>query len=299
MLVSYGFGHVVCMHLPMKTLILSIRRIFLFLLLTVLTQVGGLSYLASGLCLRWLPMAGLAAWRRRLMRLSVHAGLYLLLSVAVVPSLAARFGRVPLPVFGASSLGPRSLFTAILNRHYVRPAMRALLLDASGRMAVRHPGFRLSYFDANFPFRLGLGPFRAKGFPLLPHLSHSDGRKVDLGFVYRDVNTGVLSRHTPSSIGYGISEEPLPSERNRPRECQDHRMYSLMREVWPQAAKDDYVFDAALTREMIDGLARDARVEKVLLEPHLTTRLRLGSEKVREVQCGSVRHDDHVHVQVW
>jgi len=282
----------------MHTLISFLRRIPLFLLLTVLTQVGGLSYLVSGLGLRFIPMGGITPLRRRLLRVAVHAGFYLLVTFVVVPPLASANGRVPLPAFGRDGLGPRNFLTVLLNRRYVRPVLRDLLVERSARMAELDPGFRQNYFDANFPFRLGYGPFRNTGFPLLPHISHSDGRKVDLGFVYRDAATGQLSGNTPSAIGYGISEEPLPGERNRPRECQRYRMYSLMRDIWPQDAKADYVFDAALTREMIDGFARDQRVQKVLLEPHLTTRLRLGSGKVREVQCGSVRHDDHVHVQV-
>ena len=282
----------------MSPFFIAIRRVFLFLLLTVLTQVGGVGYLAGGLCLRWLPLTSVTVWRRRLWRLSVHAGMYVLLTLAVVPPLAARFGRVPLPVFGEASMGPRTILTAILNRHYVRPGLREVLLDASTRMAARHPGFRLTYFDANFPFRLGVGPFRDRGFPLLPHLSHSDGGKVDLGFVYRDAVTGALSRRTPSSIGYGISEEPFPGEPDRPRDCSGYPMYSLMRQCWPQGAKADHVFDAKLTRELIAGLAADRRVGRLLLEPHLEERLRLRSDKVRAAQCGSVRHDDHVHVQL-
>lgn len=44
-------------------------------------------------------------------------------------------------------------------------------------MQQTEPQIRISYLDANFPFK--------DGFPLLPHLSHDDGRKVDIAFMYR------------------------------------------------------------------------------------------------------------------
>lgn len=283
----------------MRHLLPSVGRLLLFALLTLVTQVGGLSYLLSSLGLRFIPVPGHARLRRRLSRMGVHVGVYLVLTFGVVPPLAAAFGRVPLPAFGERGLRPRTFCTVLLNRRYVRPGLREVVTDVSARLAGRHPGFRLNYFDANFPFRLALGPFRRRGgFPLYPHLSHNDGRKVDLGFVYRDAVTGALSRKTPSAIGYGISEEPLPGEYDRPSECRGHWMYSFLRDVWPQGAKADYYFDPAITRELVQAFADDSRIAKVLLEPHLKTRLRLRSGRISGVQCGSVRHDDHLHVQI-
>ena len=130
------------------------------------------------------------------------------------------------------------------------------------------------------------------------HLSCNDGRKLDIAFVYRDAATGELSDKTPSAIGYGISEEPLPGEYDRPKACRGSASYSFIHDHWPQGAKADHRFDPVITRQLISGFARDQRIEKILLEPHLTQRLSLDQGRVKPVQCGSVRHDDHVHIQI-
>ena len=52
--------------------------------------------------------------------------------------------------------------------------------------------------DGNFPF--------ITGFPLLPHLSHDDGEKVDLAFYYAD-DTGYLRGATRAPIGYFAFED--------------------------------------------------------------------------------------------
>jgi len=51
-------------------------------------------------------------------------------------------------------------------------------------------------------------------------------------------------------------------------------------------------------KSLIASFATDRRIGKILLEPHLKQRLSLGYGKISGVQCGSVRHDDHVHVQL-
>jgi hypothetical protein len=71
-----------------------------------------------------------------------------------------------------------------------------------------------------------------------------------------------------------------------------------MRNLWPQGSKKKYRFDPGLTREPIAYYGRDKQIGKILLEPHLTTSLSLGYGKISGVQCGSVRHDDHFHVQI-
>jgi hypothetical protein len=70
----------------------------------------------------------------------------------------------------------------------------------------RFPGTVVSYLDAGFPF--------INKFPFVPHLSHNDGKKLDLAFYYIDKRTWQSSNTTPSCIGYGIGEEPRPEEIN-------------------------------------------------------------------------------------
>ena len=67
--------------------------------------------------------------------------------------------------------------------------------------AQKFKSVRINYFDANHPFY--------KGYPLIPHLSHNDGKKLDLGFVYNEIDNNQISPNTPSVIGYGISSSQI------------------------------------------------------------------------------------------
>jgi len=270
--------------------------VIFFIILTILTQVGGLVWLAGCGVVR------LGFFKRssyKLQRIGFQVGWYLVFTLLIIPFFATLFGRVPMPLGFNGPLKPRTLLTVLCNRHYVRPQLRSIVSEHVQRLADAHDGLYVNYLDANFPFSLKL-PFGylRKGFPLLPHLSHNDGRKLDIAFVYRDAATGELSNKTPSAIGYGISEEPLPGEYDRPKACRGSASYSFIHDHWPQGAKAAYRFDPAITRQLISGFARDRRIEKILLEPHLTQRLSLDQGRVKPVQCGSVRHDDHVHIQI-
>lgn len=270
----------------------------LILFLTVLTQVGGLIYLGS-LCILWrVDLGRFSPLRRRLLRIGVHLGIYTLMTFLVIPPLAARFGRVPLPAFREGHLKPRTFATAWCNRNYVRPELRKIVQEVAAKVGEQHPGFELNYLDANFPFRMAIGPFRVKGFPLLPHRSHSDGKQLDIGLVYRDAGTGELSPRTPSAIGYGISEGPLPGEFDYPALCSHQRMYGFMSRIWPQGSRKNYRFDPDITRELMMHFVRDDSIVKIFFEPHLQNRLRLGSAKIGPAGCKAVRHDDHFHLRL-
>jgi hypothetical protein len=274
-----------------------IKTIFLFGILTLFTQVGGMIYLLNLAIMPGRIRTVTQPFYRAILRLSLHVLIYLAFTFLIIPPIAKTFGRVPLPALERQHLGPRTIMTAVLNRNYVRPELRNIVEDISLSMGRSYPGMRVNYLDANFPFSFrGLG--LEKGFPLLPHLSHSDGRKLDLALVYDDAATGRLSTKTPSVIGYGISEEPKPGERNRALECKGHVWYSFMRDHYPQGAKSRFTFNKGLTAELIRQFIAEPRIQRILLEPHLQTRLGLRSGKVMGVQCGSVRHDDHFHVQV-
>lgn len=65
------------------------------------------------------------------------------------------------------------------------------------------PNFNIYFLDANFPF--------FNGFPLLPHLSHNDGKKLDISLVY-ETQDGEISTKQKSVSGYGVFEGPQNEE---------------------------------------------------------------------------------------
>jgi hypothetical protein len=165
-------------------------------------------------------------------------------------------------------------------------------MESADEMNRRFPGTRVNYLDANFPF--------ANGFPMIPHLSHNDGRKLDLSFYYVDSKTGLATNGSPSSIGYGISELPRLNEVNTANQCSEKGFwqYSFLMKIVPQSGKKDFVFDSVRTKELVNIFSSKVQIEKIFIEPHLKQRLELTSNKIRFHGCRAVRHDDHVHVQV-
>lgn len=277
-------------------IIVKILKVVLILLaivlLTILTQVGGIVLIIS-LIISWQFSKNMPD---RLKRISVHAGafigVYLLFLFLIVPWAAKPFGRVPLPLFEKQYVRPANAITFLLNRNYVKPELRRIVYTVASQVNEKYPGSTLNYLDANFPF--------IDTFPLVPHLSHSDGKKLDLSFFYKDSATGQETNKVPSWIGYGICEEPKAGEINRPEDCarKGFRQYSALKEILPQGSKKDFTFDEARTRFMINAFVRERNLGKILIEPHLKTRLQLTSNKIRLHGCNAVRHDDHIHVQL-
>jgi len=168
-----------------------------------------------------------------------------------------------------------------LNRNYVTPEMAGLLQDAAGTADRAYPGTVTQVLDANFPF--------LAGFPLLPHLSHDDGRKADLAFYYADAK-GYAPGVSRSPIGYFAFEQG-------PTDCSGNWLtlrwdLGALQPLWR-----DLEFDAARTRHLLQVLAADGRVGKIFLEPHLQDRLGVRSVKLRFQGCRAARHDDHIHLQ--
>lgn len=220
------------------------RIFFLTALLTLLTQVGGLIYLVCTLTMRRL---GLFKRRRpatrSLFRGGIIAIIYLLISSLLLPPMAARGGRVPLPVFKGATVRPLTLLTPLLNRHYVDRRLSKVVQE----VAAQHPNLPIAYLDANFPFY--------DGFPLLPHLSHDDGRKLDLAFLYREPGTGEpVNYAAPAPLGYGGFEDPQTGETDRPAEClaAGHGQYDFTRYLAPSLLQRDLTFD----RERMRTLSR-------------------------------------------
>ncbi|WP_431166935.1 hypothetical protein [Tenacibaculum halocynthiae] len=267
-----------------------LTHIILIILLTAITQIGGVIYLISLIIKPYLIN------RTRLNKKIVFSGvfiiMYFLFSVLIIPPVAKSYGREALPVFSNKNLKPLNIMTCILNRHYVRPELKENIKSVAKKMNKKYPNTILSYLDANFPFY--------NGFPLLPHLSHNDGKKLDIAFFYKDKSDNELNKKTPSFMGYGVFEEPKKGEYNAPKNCKDKGFwqYSILENFVPQWKKEDMVFDSKRTKSMVQFMLQEKNTGKIFIEPHLKTRMGLQNNKIRFHGCRAVRHDDHVHLQI-
>ncbi len=229
-------------------------------------------------------------------KLFTFSVLYITCTFIIIPSLAAKYGRVPMQIEASERepLQPLTLLTVLLNRHYVQPTLKTEVTRIAQELRLAHKGLVISYLDANFPFW--------NGFPLLPHSSHNDGRKLDIAFLYKDNSSGkTIFGESPSWMGYGVCEEPRSDEANMPALCAErgYWQYSFLRKITPQVNKKAMLFDEQLTAELIRRLARSKNINKIFLEPHLKQRLGLQNiSKIRFHGCQAVRHDDHIHIQL-
>jgi hypothetical protein len=272
-----------------------LKYIFIILLaalLTILTQVGGIVYLISLLTYRFTDEWTANRLLKGAYRFLSFLIIYLLATFVLVPVIAKKSGRVPLPLTAANHLQPLNILTFLLNRNYVVPELKQAVFAVAAQMNSQFPGTTVNYLDANFPF--------GNGFPLFPHLSHNDGEKLDISFCYTNALTGKPTNESPSFIGYGVCEEPLPNEVNTPEMCSEkgYWQYSFMANIIPQGGKKDFTFDSRKTRQLVNLFVANPAVGKIFIEPHLKKRLNLSSEKIRFHGCQAVRHDDHIHVQL-
>jgi len=122
-------------------------------LLTLLTQIGGIVMLVVwGLARIVLPRT-MGAWRRAPINALLFVVLYAALSVLLVPPLAALGGRVPLPCRAQPerTFAAGSLLLCALNRHYVVPDLVVLLSELSGQIRPRFPGNDHAVPGCEFP----------------------------------------------------------------------------------------------------------------------------------------------------
>lgn len=266
--------------------------VIIFVLLTLFTQIGGLVYLLSftiyGLINRRVPNTAL----RSIVKIFSFLMLYSIATFLIVPVIAKPFNRVPLPLVQRNNLQPLSFVTCFLNRHYVRPALKQSVIEVAERMNDRFPGTVVNYLDASFPF--------GNRFPLFPHLSHNDGRKLDIAFCYAESLTGKRTNRVPSLIGYGVCEGPEGNEVNTADICAQNGywQYSLLEKIVPQSNEQEFVLDGDRTKVLVSLFVERPVIGKLFIEPHLKARLKLTSDKIRFHGCQAVRHDDHLHVQV-
>ncbi|RDK87255.1 hypothetical protein [Marinirhabdus gelatinilytica] len=260
-----------------------ILHIIIFVLLTVVTQIGGVVYVVSVLLVKRTDT------KSKLKRIGTFAGLYLLSTFLIIPNVAPIFGRVKLKE--TELLKAHSFFYKLANRNYVRPELNETLKQIAVQFEEQNSGIKLMYLDANFPF--------IDKFPLLPHLSHNDGKKIDVSLIYENPN-GQLTNKKPSVSGYGIYEPPKANEYDQNTVCKNRGnwQYDFPKYLSFGAINKQIVFSKKGTRDLVLSIVKQGEVGKVFIEPHLKDRLILTNGKVRFHGCQAVRHDDHIHFQL-
>lgn len=204
----------------------------------------------------------------------------------VKPVLVAP-GLVPLPCADSGPLRPHMHGYCLLQRHYVRAGPRAALLEAATALRARFPGTAVRFMEASWPFGTR---------PMPPHLSHGDGRQVDLALFYVDLKGRPLAA-APTKSGYRAFEPPL---KNSDRRCTGATKRPLKSDAPDPPADRKWRLDEIRTAALVRLLVADPRVRRVFIEPHLKAGLGLsGLGKVRFAGCRAARHDDHIHVDFF
>lgn len=268
-------------------------QLLIFGLLTLLTQTGGVVWLLNLPLFHVIKSRKTSKWQGFFIKTASFSVLYLFVNIFLVPPLAKwESGRVPLPVFGHPNLKPHQVFYfCVLNHHYVRPEVKATCEQIADNMASKFPGTKVYYLDANFPF--------FNGYPLHPHFTHRNGTTVDLALHWQDNKSGELLDGAPFPLAYGVSELPKPGEVDMETECANKYRSIEYRLTKKLVDIEKYSLDEVRTKALVKLFAEDKAVRKILLEPHLKTRLGLGSfDKIRFQGCKAARHDDHIHV-IW
>lgn len=239
------------------------------------TELGGMAWAGAAL------LARLKGMRMQAMLLAF--GLFYGLIWGAAQVTAPVFGRVPLPCTGAP-LRMQSPLYCLLMRNFVTPDLRDVAMDAARDVATRHPGTLTLVLDGSLPFFDGL--------PLLPHLSHDDGQKLDFAFFYADT-TGYVPGRTASPLGYfafeRVGDAPCPPA--FPTLRWDMGWFQPL-------VRKDLKLEADRTATLIRVLLTDPRVGKVFVEPPLAAALGLSDDRLRFQGCRAARHDDHIHVQL-
>jgi hypothetical protein len=262
-----------------RSVLFRIAGIVVVLVATLLTCVGG--------CAAWPAYGALALPRPRRIAWPLAAAValagYAVATLALAPALANVAGRIALPCDERGPLRPQSTLYYWSNRHYVTPALHAAVLRIAAQLQRDDPRTVVRYLDGGFP----LG-----GLPLLPHLSHADGRRLDLALLYRDAGTPLPRSRWP--LGYFAYVAPAPGASACPPRWFDLRWDFGTLQPWLPID----VLDEARTRRLLQAALAERATGKVLLEPHLQQRLGLRHPKLRFQGCDAARHDDHLHLQL-
>ena len=265
----------------MKPFLKIILQLILFIILTVVTQIGGVVYLLSLFVLSFRK-------QKSNIRISiVFTGLYLLSTFFLIPFVAPIFGREK--IITTEGIHSTNYMTILLNRNYVRPELNKILLQTEKDL--KGTAIKIHYLDANFPF--------INNFPLLPHLSHNDGKKIDISLIYEKEN-GAISEKQKSVSGYGVFVNSKANEFNQIKTCLEKGFfqYDYPKYITFGEINKNLVFSEKGTKRLINSILKNKNVGKIFIEPHLKKRMNLSNSRIRYHGCRAVRHDDHIHLQL-
>ncbi|MDJ0612382.1 MAG: hypothetical protein QNJ29_01800 [Rhizobiaceae bacterium] len=159
-------------------------------------------------------------------------------------------------------------------------------------VATSFPETKSLTLDANFPF--------LDGFPMLPHISHDDGKKLDIAFKYKDHNGKYVRGKTASPIGYWHFSRARKGEVFA--QCPSQWLTLRWDMRWFQVFNDaELRLEPKRTATAIKFLTKNSQrfgIERILLEPHLKQRFWSKSDRIRFQGCRAARHDDHFHFQI-
>ncbi|NQX84483.1 MAG: hypothetical protein HRT67_00930 [Flavobacteriaceae bacterium] len=207
----------------------------------------------------------------------------MIFNLIIIPPTAQLFGRVQLPIFD-KHVQPINIVYPLLFRNYVTPELKTILENTS-----KSTNIRITYLDANFPFM--------DGFPLLPHLSHNDGKKIDVSFMYLDKSKQATDKK-PSVSGYGVFSNSEANTTSKTCIKKGYWHYDYPKYL-TFGTLNDLTLDAKTTKTLIRHFIKQPQTQCLFIEPHLKTSLGLSSEtKLRFHGCKAVRHDDHIHLQI-
>lgn len=251
-------------------------HLFIIIFLTALTQVGGFIWIITLLIY----------YKTKKRKRVVFPLLYLVFNIFIIPIIAKPLGREALPVFN-KTIKPRNWLYPLLFRNYVTTKLKTELIDAA--FVLSKSGIPITYLDANFPF--------INGFPLLPHLSHNDGKKIDICFMYLNEHEKTTDKK-PSVSGYGIYANSKQNTTSKSCIEKGYWQYDFTKHI-SFGEINDLILDKKKTKLLIKQLLTNTSTQKIFIEPHLKHNLGLANEtKIRFHGCQAVRHDDHIHLQI-
>jgi hypothetical protein len=262
-----------------------------FLVLTTISQIGGI---IVGLHLLTYKILSRKIRNHNLHR-TLFASTFLLFYLGcviwIIPVLANSFGRESLP-WKSEYIQASNISTILLFRNYATSGSTEILntITKQARSTSHNQTLKLVYLDACFPF--------IDGFPLVPHLSHSDGKKIDLGFLYYAEGAYQVGK-LPNIIGYGMYEEPIDGEFDQPEIClnEGYWQYSALA-LFTGRRRANMCTDNNLNHHLGSAICQHPKITRVFLEPHLVRRWNINSPKLRYHGCHAVRHDDHFHIEI-
>jgi len=182
----------------------------------------------------------------------------------------------------------RNLAYPLLFRNYVTTELKTELEDSAHTLFLSN-NITISYLDANFPFY--------NGCPLLPHLSHNDGKKIDISFMYLDKDKKSTTKK-PSSSGYGVFVNSDQNKTNNNCVRKGYWQYDFSKYL-TFGTINTLQLDKTSTSILMSKLLSMPSTKKIFIEPYLKESLGFSNEpKVRFHGCHAVRHDDHIHLEI-